>query len=66
MITSITQVIERGLIEAGMSKTQLATAFGMSPQALNQRFRTGKFSYQELQKIAEIMGAKLVFKFEFE
>ena len=66
MITSITQLIERGLIESQMSKTQLATAFGMSPQALNQRFRTGKFSYQELQKIAEVMGAKLVFKFEFD
>lgn len=30
---------------------------------LNKRLKTGKFSYQELQAIAEAMGAKLELSF---
>lgn len=66
MITSTTQIIEQALIEANMSKTQLATALGMSPQSLYQRFKTGKFSYNELQRIAVALGSRLQLAFVFE
>lgn len=63
MITTVSQIIEKALVEARMTKTQLAAALGMSPQNLYKRLKTGKFSYQELQAIAEAMGAKLELSF---
>lgn len=66
MITSTTQLIEQALIEANMSKTELAAALGMSRQALYQRLSTGKFTYQELQKIASAMGGRLQMSFVLE
>lgn len=63
MITTVSQIIEKALVEARITKTQLAEKLSMSPQALYQRLKTGKFSYQELQAIAEAMGAKLELSF---
>lgn len=66
MITSTTQIIEQALIEAGMSKTQLAAALGMSPQNLYKRLKTGKFSYSDLQRIATALNSRLQLEFVFE
>lgn len=63
MITTVSQIIEKALVEARITKTQLAAKLGMSPQVLSQRLKTGKFSYQELQAIAIAMGAKLELSF---
>lgn len=50
---------------AGISETELAKRLGTSPQALNQRLKTGKFTPEDLEKIAEALGAEFVFKFRF-
>lgn len=50
---------------AGLSLAEVARRVGMSPQAFNNRIKTGKFSRAEFDAIAAAMGAeyKAVFIF---
>lgn len=51
---------------AKISEAELARRFGTnSQQAFAQRMRTGKFSSEELEKIANAMGAKFEYSFVF-
>ena len=51
---------------ADVSEAELARRFGCKSQtALIQRLKTGKFSTAELDKIAEVLGAKFEFSFVF-
>mgnify|MGYP002625573105 CR=1 FL=1 len=59
------QVVEIGLIKAGMKKTALAEKLGWSPQLLNKRLNTGKLSVEEWETIAHALGAELVIEFKF-
>lgn len=63
---TITQKIKMGLAYKQMSESDLARALGTSPQAFNQRMKTGKFTSDDLDKIAEALGAKFFFGFEFD
>ena len=49
-----------------MSESDLARAIGSTPQAFNQRMKTGKFSSDDLERIAAALGGKFFFGFEFE
>lgn len=49
-----------------MSEAELARALGTTPQAFNQRMKTDKFTTEELERIAEILGATYNFHFDFE
>ena len=37
----------------------------LARQAFNQRMKTGKFKYEELEQMAQAMGAELVVNFRF-
>ena len=51
---------------ARVTEAELARRLGYkSQQALVQRMRTGKFSTQELEHIAEALGAKFEYSFSF-
>ena len=50
---------------AKMSEAELARKIGTTPQAFNQRVKTGKFKYEELEQMAQAMGAELVVNFRF-
>ena len=63
---TVPQKIKMALGYKGMSESELARAIGTSPQAFNQRMKTGKFSSEDMEKIAEALGAKYFFGFEFE
>ena len=58
---TISQKIKMALAYKGMSEADLARAVGSSPQAFNQRMKTGKFSSDEMNKIAEALGADYYF-----
>lgn len=62
---TISQKIKMALAYKGMSEADLARAVGSSPQAFNQRMKTGKFSSDEMNKIAEALGADYYFGFRF-
>ncbi len=63
---NVPQKIKMALAYKGMSESELARSLGTSPQALNQRMKTGKFSSEDLEKISKAMGAKFYYGFEFE
>lgn len=63
---TIPQKIKMALVYKSMTESDLARALGTSPQAFNQRMKTGKFTAEELEKIAKVLGAKFFFGFEFE
>ena len=59
---TISQKIKMALAYKGMSEAELARAVGSSPSA----FKTGKFSSEEMEKIADALGATYYYGFEFE
>ena len=63
---TVPQKIKMALAYKGMSEAELSRAIGTSPSAFNQRMKTGKFSSEDIEKIAEAIGAKYFFGFEFE
>ena len=63
---TISQKIKMALAYKGMSEADLALAVGSSPQAFNQRMKTGKFSSDEMDKIADALEASYFFGFEFK
>lgn len=52
------QIVEMGVAYAGITNSELARRLGWSPQLLNKRLNTGKFSVEEWEKIATALGAK--------
>ena len=63
---TISQKIKMALAYKGMSEADLARAVGSSPQAFNQRMKIGKFSSDEMDKIADALEASYFFGFEFK
>ena len=63
---TISQKIKMALGYKGMSEADLARAVGSSPQAFNQRMKTGKVSSEEMDKIAEALEAEYYFGFAFK
>ena len=49
---------------AGLSATELGAKMGMSQQTFSSRLKVGKFSKSEYEQMAEILGAKFIFRFE--
>ena len=62
---NITQKIKMALAYKGMSEAELARSMGTSPSAFNQRMKTGKFSSEDMDRIADALGGKYFFGFEF-
>ena len=65
-IMTMEQKISMALAYKGMSQAALARATGTTPSNFNQKFKRGTFTVEELEKIAEVLGAKYYFGFEFE
>lgn len=57
--------IEMACTFAGVSQAALARALGVTPATFNARLKVCKFSPDELEKIAETLGANYIFGFEF-
>lgn len=61
----ITTKIKLAITYAKMSEAELARRIGTSSQALGQRLKTGKFTSEELEKIASTLGAEYIYGFKF-
>lgn len=59
------QKIKMALAYIGMSESELARRLGTTPQAFNQRLKTDKFSTNDLERIATVLGASYVSIFQF-
>lgn len=62
---TIQQQIKAACDVAGITVTELGKQMGMSQQSISNRVKTGKFTKEEYQRMAQIMGAKFTFQFEF-
>lgn len=51
------QIIAMGVAYCGITNSELARRLEWSPQLLNKRLNTGKFSVEEWEMIAEALGA---------
>jgi DNA-binding helix-turn-helix protein len=51
--------------KAGFTITELAKRMGMSQQTLSSRLKTGKFTQEELEEMANILGCKYQSAFLF-
>lgn len=60
------QIIEMGIAYAGITNSELARRLDWSPQLLNKRLNTGKFTVEEWEIIAKALGAKSRVGFLFE
>ena len=59
------QFVKIAAATAGITQAELAARLGWSPQLLNNRLKTGKFSLEEWQRIAAALGADLLIGFQF-
>ena len=59
------KIIAMAIAYNGMTFAELAQRLEWSPQLLNKRLNTGKFSVEEWQKIAAALGADLLIGFQF-
>lgn len=59
------QVVEMALAYCGITNSELARRLDWSPQLLNKRLNTGKFSVEEWEQIGEALGAKTKITFTF-
>lgn len=50
---------------AGMTQTEFAKRMGMSQQTFSSRLKVGKFTQEELEKMAVIMGCEYTSAFIF-
>lgn len=55
--------IEKALLYGGKKKKDIAKGFGVTPETFSVRLRNGKFSYDELQKIADLTDCQLHLEF---
>ncbi|MBP2657476.1 MAG: transcriptional regulator [Firmicutes bacterium] len=62
---AINEKIRMALAKTNMSEAELARQFGKTPQAFNQRMKTGKFTEKELEQIANIIGCEYSATFSF-
>lgn len=60
------QIVEMALAYKGMSNADLARKLEWSPQLLNKRLNTGKFTVEEWKMIGEAIGAEASIVFRFE
>lgn len=59
------QKIQAAIAYKGITQAELAKMLGMSAQVFSKRISTGKFTLQEWEKIAEVLGAKFEAAFVF-
>ena len=63
---TLEQKILMALVYRKMTQTELANKLGMLISNFNQRLKRGSFKVDEIEKIAEILGAKFTYTFDFE
>lgn len=63
---TLQQKVKAACDVAGISVTELGKRMGMSQQSISNRLKTGKFTKEELEQMADALGCKYVSYFEFE
>lgn len=64
-IITIDEQIRSAMLHAGINITELARQFGTSQPNMSKRLKVGKFTKEELKKIADILGCEYILEFKF-
>lgn len=62
---TLIQKIKMLIAYSGISEAELARRMDTSPSAFHQRLKTGRFTVEELERIAAAVGGSYVFEFRF-
>lgn len=62
---TIQQKIKAACVASNMTLTELGKEMGMSQASMSNRLKTGKFTQEEIENMAEILGCKYRSYFEF-
>lgn len=62
---TLRQKIDMACAYKGISQASLARALNITPATFNARLKVCKFSQEEMETIAQALGASYVFGFEF-
>ena len=65
VLETVEQKIKQAAAYKTISQAELARRAGFSPQNFNKKLKRGSFSHEELNKIANAIGAEYTFKFIF-
>lgn len=63
---TLQQKIKVACDEAGISLTELGAKMGMSQASISKRVKTGKFTQEELEQMAAVMGCEYTSAFVFQ
>ena len=58
---SVSSAIRMAVAKKGMNQATLAKSWGVSAQAINNKFYRDSWSAEDLQKVADITGGRLMF-----
>lgn len=61
----IEKMIKVALSYAGISQAELARRIGTTPSNLNQKIKRNTLTKEELERIADALGAEFVCRFRF-
>lgn len=64
-IITTDEQIRSAMLHAGINITELAKRFGISQPNMTQRLKNGKFTKEELHKIADILECEYISVFKF-
>lgn len=59
------QMLKMALSYKGMSQAELARMLGTSPSNLNQKVKRNTLTREDLERIAETLGAEFICSFKF-
>ena len=62
---NLSKKIKMALTYVGISEAELSRRVGSSPQAFHQRMKTGKWSDEDLSKIASALGCDISIELKF-
>lgn len=65
IVITVKDQIKAACDVAGITVTELGRRMGMSQQSISNRLKVGKFTKDEYEKMAEILGAEFIFRFKF-
>lgn len=58
---SVSNAVRMAIAKKGMSQTSLSKVWGISTQAINNKFYRDSWSAEDLQRVADITGGRLMF-----
>ena len=64
-IITLNEQIRAAMLHANVNVTELAKQFGTSQSSMTQRLKKGKFTKEELKRIADILGCEYISIFKF-